>query len=385
MRILYAITFLHFGAGRSLVELACEAQRRGHEPHIVATRKIEQFESQPILVEEAQASGIPVLLLPDLFTRDLSRVAVSAERVTEVFRTSVFDLIHSHAAIPGFAANLASRQAYGRWLPHVSTVQGWGKEKPAWMKLQDITFLNTVNAIHAVSHDVAQFLMTEGVHEAGIHMIHFGCDFRRVDSLLAAPAKPFWKKRGFCLGTVADLSERKGVHYLIEAVAMLPKEIASNVELVIVGDGPQRDKLMQLAAQMNIGTPFHWVGYQNNPYFFMSQFDLFVLPSLTEGLPVSLVEAMYLKVPVLATDVQGSGEIGGEGRATLVPAKDSRSLAAAIRQIYSDRDTAKQRAAAAYAWVVENFDRNACFDKMLNLYRSVVGARGGSHIIPDYS
>jgi glycosyltransferase involved in cell wall biosynthesis len=373
MRILYAITFLHFGAGRSLVELACGAQKRGHEPHIVATRKIDQFESQQNLVEEAQASGIPVLLLPDLFTRDLSCVGASAEQITEIFRTSVFDLIHSHAAIPGFAANLASRQAYGRWVPHVSTVQGWGKEKPGWMKLQDVTFLNTVKAVHAVSRDVARFLIAEGVNEASIQIIHFGCDFQRIDSMSAAPTKPLWEKRKFCLGAVADLSERKGMRYLVEAVAMLPTEIAGDIELIVIGDGPQRDKLMQMAAHMNVTAQFHWMGYQNNPYSFMSQFDLFVLPSITEGLPVSLVEAMYLKVPVLATDVQGSGEIGGEGRAMLVPAQDSQSLAAAIQHIYLDRNTAKQRAVAAHAWVVENFDRDACFDRMLNLYRNVVG------------
>jgi glycosyltransferase involved in cell wall biosynthesis len=366
MRILYTITFLHFGAGRSLVELACEAKKQGHEPHIVATRKIDRFESQENLVEEARAAGVPVLLVPDLFTRDMARIGASAESIAEIFRAGAFDLIHSHAAIPGFAANLAARQAHGRWLPHISTVQGWSRDKPAWMKLQDVTFLNTVTVVHAVSNDMKRFLISEGVQESRIRMMYFGCDFQRLDTLAAAVPAAAARPAKFRIGAV---SERKGVHFLLEAVAHLPEKVAGDLEVFIAGDGPDKGRLEQLAQRLGIEEKIHWLGYLRNPYPMMRQFDLFVLPSMSEGLPVTLVEAMYLKIPVLATDVQGSGEIGGEGRAVLVPARDSRKLALAIQGMYWDRDGSRRRAEAAYGWVTQNFDRCACFGTMIELYR----------------
>lgn len=181
LKIFYTITFLHFGAGRALLDLAKEAVRCGHQAVIAATKKIDQYESQASLIQEARDSDIQVVLEEDLFTRDLRRVSSCANRMVELFQREKFDLIHSHAAIPGFAAILCSKEAYGRCIPHISTVHAWGQEKASWMKLQDVFILNHVNAVHAVSHDVANFLVNEGVKKDLIHPIYNGCDFSRID------------------------------------------------------------------------------------------------------------------------------------------------------------------------------------------------------------
>jgi len=195
MKIFYCITFLHFGAGRALLDLAKEAVRRGHQATIAATRKIDNFESQSNLIEEAEVSGIPVILVDDIFTRDFRKVNESTVKIGEIFAKEQFDLIHSHAAIPAFAAALASKNTYGRLLPHVSTVHAWSPDKPSWMKLQDTFILNNVDAVHAVSHNVAEFLIQEGVKSELVKVIYNGCNFERIDQL--------------CLREVAATAEEK--------------------------------------------------------------------------------------------------------------------------------------------------------------------------------
>jgi len=374
MKIFYCITFLHFGAGRALLDLAKEAVRRGHQATIAATRKIDNFESQSNLIEEAEVSGIPVILVDDIFTRDFRKVNESTVKIGEIFAKEQFDLIHSHAAIPAFAAALASKNTYGRLLPHVSTVHAWSPDKPSWMKLQDTFILNNVDAVHAVSHNVAEFLIQEGVKSELVKVIYNGCNFERIDQLclreVAATAEE--KKRRFRIGTVADLSDRKGINYLVDAVALLPEKFRDELEVIIVGEGPNKEALQQQAKNLGIEKIVHFMGYASNPFQYMVSFDLFVLPSLSEGLPVSLVESMYLGVPVLATDVQGNREILQGGRNGLVvPPRDSSSLARGIMEFYNNRKTYLAKARQGKMWVISHFSRNESFDRVFGLYNEL--------------
>lgn len=374
LKIFYTITFLHFGAGRALLDLAKEAVKRGHQVIIAATRKIDQYESQASLVEEAKNSGIRVLLEEDLFTRDFSRISSCAERMAELFKREQFDLIHSHAAIPGFASMLSAKMAYIYFIPHISTVHAWGPQKPSWMKLQDVLLLNNVNAVHAVSYDVANFLINEGVKKELIYPIYNGCDFSRIDRMCSDEAAASVEtgidnNRNLCVGTVADLSERKGVNYLIEAVASLPAEILNHLNVIIVGDGPEGKSLQQRTSELGLQNIIKFVGYVSNPYIYMKNFDLFVLPSLSEGLPVTLVEAMYLKIPVLTTDAQGNREIIRNGlNGIMVPRQDSKKLAEAIEMFFRNKEFYARKAQEAYNWVRNNFSRDKNFDRIFELY-----------------
>jgi len=376
MNIFYCITFFHHGAGRALLDLAKEMVKRGHQAVIAATAKIDQFESQSDLIAEAEKAGIPVLLCRDLFTRDFRAVSASAGQITECFRQKPFDLIHSHAAVPGFAATLSAKQAYGRFLPHISTCHAWGPNKADWMKLQDVLFLRSVDRVHAVSCDVAQYLQAEGVSPHLIQVIYNGCDFQRIDRLVKEPVDySLQKKDKYRVGTVANLAERKGIAYLVEAVAKIPEKYLSGMDFFIVGDGDQRADLQNKANALNIGHYVRFIGYDANPYRYMKDFDLFVLPSLSEGLPVSLVEAMYLGIPVLTTDVQGNREIAGQGRGIVVPAQNSDVLA---REIINAYETRLRPLDTVYDWVTRNFDRQYCFDQMFALYEKVL-ERGARH------
>jgi len=369
MNIFYCITFLHFGAGRALIDLVKEAKQRGHGVTIAATKEIDQYKSQQNLIDEAEQLGIQVMLCDDLFTRNFAEVSKSADKITELFREKQFDMIHSHAAVPGFAAALSARNAYGRFLPHISTVQAWGPNKVGWMKMQDAMFLNNVDAVHSGSNDVKEYLIGEGVEKSKIHRIYNGYNFSRIIDLVTCKIDiQHVKTKPYRIGTVADLSERKGIKYLIEAIAKLSHDLLDQLEVIIIGDGPLKNELVNLVQIMNLQDIIKFIGYESNPYKYFKTLDLFVLPSLSEGLPVSLVEAMYLKVPVLTTNVQGNREVAGEGRGYIVPSRDSEELAKAIQNFFIQDLNDSSKTEKAFQWVVNHFNRKTCFDNMFALY-----------------
>jgi glycosyltransferase involved in cell wall biosynthesis len=131
--------------------------------------------------------------------------------------------------------------------------------------------------------------------------------------------------------------------------------------------------LKSQTVNLGIDQIVHFVGYSSNPFQYVSSYDLFVLPSLSEGLPVSLVEAIYLNVPVLATDVQGNREIVREGEnGIMVPTRDSQSLAEGIIEFYKNKEKYLTKARNAKDWLVSNFSRGDSFDRIFKLYKELI-------------
>lgn len=371
MRVFFCTTFLHFGAGRVLVDLAKFLVDIGHEAVIAATKQIDQFESQQNLIDDAQNSGIPVYLCEDLFTRDFEKVSQTAHFLAQIMKDKKFDLIHSYAAVPGFASMLASMDAYSVYLPHICSVNGWGLEKRTWMKLQDALFLNNIDIVHAGSFDVERFLISEGVDSSRIKTIYNGCDFHTIDKEVTSVQKVVGNS-SLRIGTIAELSERKNIKQLLNAVAILPDAIKANIEVIIVGDGVEKENLLKLARELNIQKKVRFTGYVKNYYSLLNDMDLFVLSSRTEGLPVVLVEAMYLKIPVIATSVQGNKEIAGQNRGVLVPLDDDFAMMRAIEQFYLNPSQYADRVHCAYEWIRDNFSQEYCLLRILKLYEQIL-------------
>jgi glycosyltransferase involved in cell wall biosynthesis len=143
--------------------------------------------------------------------------------------------------------------------------------------------------------------------------------------------------------TVARLEEQKGITHLLDAAAMLP-----DVVFAIAGEGPERDGLVAKAASLGLSERVHWLGHRDDVPALLAAADLFVLPSLNEGLPLAAMEAMLAGVPIVATDAGGTGEVVRAGvTGMLVPPGDPRALADAIRALRDDPERARHLAAAA--------------------------------------
>ncbi|MFL5342130.1 MAG: glycosyltransferase family 4 protein, partial [Gemmataceae bacterium] len=138
------------------------------------------------------------------------------------------------------------------------------------------------------------------------------------------------------IGTVGRLSEVKRQGLLLRAVATLRCRIPE-VRLLLVGDGPERDRLEHAAAELNVRDRVCFAGYQANPEHFLQAMDIFALTSRSEGLPVSLLEAWAAGLPVVCSAVGGVPKVITHGEdGLLFPSGDEDALVAAITAIVGD-------------------------------------------------
>jgi glycosyltransferase involved in cell wall biosynthesis len=162
------------------------------------------------------------------------------------------------------------------------------------------------------------------------------------------------------VGVVARLHPQKGHRYLIEAAQTIVRA-HPKVRFVLVGDGELRGELEQMVLQSNLAEHFLFLGFRDDVRDLLQIFDLFVLPSLYEGLPNVILEAMASGLPVVATSVDGTKELIVDNETGfLVPPKDSAALAEKIGLLLADKERSaifglkgRQRVEAHYSLELE--------------------------------
>ena len=168
--------------------------------------------------------------------------------------------------------------------------------------------------------------------------------------------------------SIARLDAQKGISHLLDAAAAVP-----HASFAIAGDGPDRAALEARVAALGIGDRVRFLGHRRDVAALLAAADLFVLPSLYEGLPLAVLEAMIAGVPVVATAIGGTNEIVRDGETgTLVPPADPAALAAAITATLADRDRAARLASAARSIVEREYSVESTVAAVARLYDSLL-------------
>lgn len=188
-------------------------------------------------------------------------------------------------------------------------------------------------------------------------------------------------QREWVVGSVARLSPEKGIHHLLHAHAILRLR-GLPIRLVLVGEGPQRSDLEMLARTLGISSTVEFMGYQEHVESFLSTFDFFALPSITEGIPLSLLEAMANGLPVVATNVGGIPEIiVHQESGLLVPPSQPEALAQALEQHFRDPGEADRIAKNAEDRIRARFGMTAMSEAYHYLYGAEPPAQFLKHIM----
>lgn len=302
--------------------------------------------------------------------------ALSALRLT---RTKGYDVIHVHWPIPHAVAGLVARKFTG--VPLVCTFHGveltWTQRqlKPLMPFLRHT--IRTADAVTANSSYTAG--MIRQVHDRPVNIVPFGATVEVADMTPDDRADASTLELLF----VGRLVERKGVHYLLDALAQLPD---LPLMLRIVGDGPMREELERQTSALQLSQRVRFEGvlsHQDLAARFNSC-DVFVLPAVVdskgdvEGLGVVLIEALCNGKPVIASAAGGIVDIVKDGETgRLVPPGDANTLAAAIRQLARDPDLRNRLAEGGRRHVERTFSWPVIIERLAGLYREL--ANDGTH------
>jgi len=188
-----------------------------------------------------------------------------------------------------------------------------------------------IDCVIAISESIRLQMQIGGLPSSKIRTIYEGIDLSLAPRLNRAetrqPGKPA------VAGTVAHLSPEKGLKYLIEAASLIP-EVQKRLRFVVVGDGECLKELEQLVESKGLPGIFKFAGFHSDTFQYMRSFDIFVLPSLSEGLSSAILEAMASSLPIVATRVGGIPELVTDGEnGLLVAPADPAALALAIQRL----------------------------------------------------
>jgi glycosyltransferase involved in cell wall biosynthesis len=208
-----------------------------------------------------------------------------------------------------------------------------------------------VDGIVAISRPIVDSLTAAGVAGDRIRLIHSGIDVTR----FSPPADSANAEELRTIGTVAVLEKRKGHRFLLEAVARLNAR-GLRVRCLLAGAGSEQKFLEQLTLRLGLQSQVNFLGFIADTRAFLASIDVFVLPSLYEGLGVAALEAMAAGKAVIASRVGGLNELISDGKTGfLVPPCDSQALSDAIAELLADPARARAMAKRAAAHVRKHF------------------------------
>ncbi|MDI6791426.1 MAG: glycosyltransferase family 4 protein [bacterium] len=279
---------------------------------------------------------------------------VSLIKLIRYFKKERFDIVHTHTAKAGFLGRLAARITGVPIIIH--TAHGFpfqpglpGMKDRFYFWLEKFTALLSDRILSQNSEDVQTALRLGLVKPDKIREIGNGIDLGLFDPDRIAGQINVEEKRRELFGdsgrtiflTIAEMIERKGLGYLLKAISQVVKE-ERNCGFVLVGDGPLRAGLEAQAEELGLCHHVRFLGFRTDIPLLFSLVDGYILSSLSEGLPRSIIEAMAMTRPVIATDVKGSREMVKDGETGfLVPAQDPAALSRAILKIIRNKAEAK--------------------------------------------
>lgn len=267
-------------------------------------------------------------------------------RLVRLLRRERVDVLNTHLTTASWIGAWAGQLA---GVPSAAWVHG--RDKKTWFQRAD--------HLLAVAGAVREFLIEQGVPARKIELLPFGVDlkhFAPFDSNQKREAKASFglSSDARTIGVVASLIERKGHRFLLEALAGLPPD----VEVLLAGEGPLEPELRAQAKRLNLEARVHFLGFQAEVRRVLAASDVFCLPSLKEGLPISIMEAQACELVVVAARTAGVPEVVRDGQTGFVcVAGDAPSLESALQRALNDPGGARQIGRAARQFLEENFAR----------------------------
>lgn len=314
---------------------------------------------------QLQSSGIVVQALARKPGFDWSLIT----KLRQILRQLNIDILHCHQYTPwvyGWAAALGTKTKvvfteHGRFFPDRYRWKAWFVNKIMAATTYKITAISAATKTALTQYEFIPAKRIQVIYN-GIEAISATEETKQsVKTALGINADTR------VIGTVARLDPIKNQAMMLRAFAQLTQE-EEFLTLLVVGDGPERTALLKLAKELNITSRVIFAGFQNPATGYMAIMDIFLLPSLSEGTSMTLLEAMSLGIPCIVSDVGGNAEVVAANKSGIVLAENSElALVSAIRYYLENNDARKQ--AAEYA--KNRFESHFSASKMVESFTKI--------------
>ena len=367
MRVAFLVQGLATGGlERMVIHLAGAMVRRGHSSVILCYDRLGD------LADEARGEGIDVELVARRPGVDVAYFVRLAKRL----RHWAPDVLHMHNETALFYGAVAARLAgvpvriyteHDGVFPR-GAVQSWINRRLVGQLKQAVTVSEAVKSLWC-DHD--------GIDPSRVRVVPNGVPDRFGDGVGGVSNSSSSDDRNdhpIRIGAVSRLSREKGIDILIEAFAQLTEDgdrgaSCGAVELILVGDGPERDALERLAAARGVADRVRFLGRRNDVPRHLATFDIYALPSRTEGLPMAILEAMAAGLPIVAARVGGVPEaVIHEETGLLTAPEDPAAFAAALRRTIGDGGLRRRLGEAGR----RRFENHYDLDRMADRYEAIV-------------
>lgn len=355
MKILQIIPYFCFGGAEIMCEnLCCALQDLGHEVIAVSLGP----ERTPITAR-MEARGLRIEYLNKKPGLDLAMIP----RLVKLFRREKPDAVHSHLSVikyVGLAAKLAGVKHYVHTVHSVACEEAEGP-------LQKITnkfyFRRGWALPVALSPEIQKTVLDlYGLKPEQVPVIYNGVDLSR-----CIPKSGYETGETVNILHVGRFDTPKNHPGLLRAFRLLFEELPQ-CRLHLVGDGDSRPEMEALAKELGIGQAVTFYGMQSNVYPYLHEADIFVLPSIYEGIPMTIIEAMGTGLPVAASRVGGIPGLLSGGESGMLIENDDASIAAALKALALDQDLRQRYGMAAKKNSVQ-FSARAMAEQYCRLYR----------------
>lgn len=296
---------------------------------------------------------------------------LAALRLGAYVRRNAIDVIHGHGFKSDLLGVFASRVA---GVTMISTPHGW--EVGGSVKLRVYQGVNRrlfrhMACVCPLSEELAADVASL-VPPGRMRLIRNGVDLVELN---AAPPAERMAPGAVLVGYVGRLAAGKDIGTLLKAIALLAAQ--RPVALTIVGEGPERARLESESRALNLSGIVGFHGYREDAASLMKTFDALVLPSLSEGIPRCLMEAMGAGIPVVASDIDGNRRLVRDGETGLLfPPGDAPALAESLVRLFRDNAARSTMALRAKAMIESEYSMQRVADEYALLYRNLAGEGG---------
>jgi len=340
-----------------------------------------------LLIPRLREAGIEVSPIPNL-VREIHpiRDSLAFLDLLRLIRRKRPHIVHTNSTKAGFLGRLAAKVAGVAVI--IFTAHGFFLYEPFWTKTTRLfyTFVERLGGILsdvviAVSEaDRQKIIRYKVVQPNRIVIIHNGLEIdalnKAFDTTIINQNNIELSDNDTIIGMVANFYPIKGLQFFIEAAEQV-KHIFPEVKFIIVGDGEQRPELEKLRSALGLNSYVLFLGQRDDVPKILPLFDVFVLPSVKEGLPYALLEAMAAARPVVATTVGGVPEVVVDGQTgLLVPPGNPEALARAIIALLQDPERAHAMGQAGRKRVLEHFTVERMVAETERVYQELLARKG---------